>query len=161
MFTIRCLALFALAILIAEAGGACQASATTQPAATQPAASQPADSLEAIGEGYMQLLQDVTATFKTVTDEASAKAAIPAIDRFGTRNHDLRARTEKAGIQIGELQKFMESKYPEQLKALQAPFVVEMERISNSHDKAMKKIIREACMRNGIGVASTIKREQE
>ena len=89
----------------------------------------PANGHEQLAADMAKFTDDVAATLKAVTDEASAKAAVPQFDEYRKRVLALRETTGKLGRPDAATRDAMMAKFGPRLKASAASMAKEQKRI--------------------------------
>jgi hypothetical protein len=115
---------------------------TTRSAATQPASTQPANALEKIAAEMIPFIDGVADTLKTVTDEATAKAALPKLTQAAKDGAKLRDATQKAGKPADDVMAKVMEKYGAQLRASSQRLLGEVQRVRS--DAALEKVVGKA-----------------
>ena len=72
---------------------------------------------DSLTQESLNLMKEMTALVKSVTDEASAKAAEPKFEALGKKAQEIKDAMEKLGPPSPEVQKELETKYMAQMQA--------------------------------------------
>ena len=102
--------------------------AQTQPT-TQAASTQPANAFEKIAVEMIKFVDDLNKTLNTVTDEATAKAALPKLEQAKKDVDKLKEATEKAGKPADDVMAKVMTKYGMQIQNSSAVMMANYQRI--------------------------------
>lgn len=87
------------------------------------------DDHESLMKGMIGKMNDLTAALKTVTDEASSKAAAPKVKSIATDMQELQKKAEALGKPSADEDKRLQEKYEKQLQEAMGGFMGEAMRI--------------------------------